>query len=118
MEIRPIRTKADWRQATARASALIDAAAGSPECDELAVLGLLIADYERRAFPTRAASVRDVIAFYMEQNGYVQSDLSELLGSRSRASEILSGRRKELSMDQIRKLKAGWRIPADLLIAS
>jgi len=116
--IRPIRTKADWRRATERASALMDAAPGTPECDELAVLGVLIADYEKRAFPSRAASVRDVIAFYMEQNGYGQSDLSEVLGSRSRASEILRGGRTELSMQQIRKLRARWHIPADLLIAA
>ena len=51
----------------------------------------------------------------MEQNGYSQSDLAAVLGSRSRASEFL-GAKRNLMLDQIRRLSRGWHIPADALI--
>jgi HTH-type transcriptional regulator/antitoxin HigA len=53
----------------------------------------------------------------MEQAGYTQADLARLLGSRSRASEILAGRRG-LTMEQARRLHAEWHIPAEALIQS
>ena len=56
----------------------------------------------------------DAIRFAMEQRGYTQADLSRVLGSRSRASEIMKGKR--LSVAQIRRLHEAWKIPADLLI--
>jgi HTH-type transcriptional regulator/antitoxin HigA len=115
--IRPIRSKADWKAATQRASALLDAKANTPEADELAVLGVLIADYERRAFPTAKPTLRDVIEFRMEQMGVGQTELAKVLRSRSRASEILSGKRTSLSLALIKRLHTDWGIPAEALIA-
>jgi HTH-type transcriptional regulator/antitoxin HigA len=57
------------------------------------------------------------IRFVMESRGLTQRDLAEVLGSASRASEILKGRR-ELSIDQIRRLHSRWKIPAEALIGS
>ncbi|MFM7347226.1 MAG: type II toxin-antitoxin system HigA family antitoxin [Tagaea sp.] len=117
MRIKPIRTRADWKAAAKRASALMDSRAGTPDGDELAVLAVLIADYERTAFATRAASPREVIEFRMEQMGVGQKELAQVLRSRSRASEILSGKRATLSLTQIKRLRDDWGIPADLLVA-
>lgn len=115
--LKPVRNEADRRKALKRLSLLMDAKPGTPDCDELAVLGVLIADYERRAFPIAPASPRDAIAFRMEQMGYDQAALAKLLGSRSRASEILSGKRKTLSLTLVKRLRDGWGISADLLVA-
>jgi len=117
MKIKPIRTRADWKAAVKRASALMDARAGTPDGDELAILSVLIADWERSAFAVSAASPRDVIEFRMEQLGLDQRELAKVLRSRSRASEILSGKRPQLSLTQIKRLRDGWGIPADLLVA-
>jgi hypothetical protein len=57
----------------------------------------------------------NVLKFCMEQNDRTQTDLARLLGSRSRASEILSGRRA-LTLEQIRTLAKEWRIPASALL--
>ena len=115
--IRPIKSRSDWKAATKRISALMDAKANTPEGDELAVLAVLVADYERHAFPTAAPSVREVIEFRMEQLGVGQAELAKVLGSRSRASEILSGKRKTLSLGLVKRLRDKWGIPAGLLVA-
>jgi HTH-type transcriptional regulator / antitoxin HigA len=67
--IRPIKSHGDWKAATRRISALMDAKANTPQGDELAVLAVLVADYERSAFPTAVPSVREVIEFKMERSG-------------------------------------------------
>ena len=90
-------------------------APGSPEGDRFELLGLVIARYEEERWPITEADPLAVIQVVMEGRGYGQSDLAALLGSRSRASEILNGRRA-LSLDQIRKLSREWRIPAAALI--
>jgi len=87
----------------------------TPQGDRFELLGLVIAAYEARRWPIAAAEPLDVIRLVMEGRGYRQADLAALLGSRSRASEILSGRRG-LSVDHIRALSNGWRIPAAALI--
>ena len=88
---------------------------GTPEGDRLELLDMVIARYEDEHYPMPDADPVNVIKFVMEQNGYTQSDLADLLGSRSRASEILN-RRADLSLSQIRKLSREWHIPADALI--
>jgi antitoxin component HigA of HigAB toxin-antitoxin module len=85
--------------------------------DRFELLGLLLARYEEDTFPIGDISPVEAIRFTMERRGYDQADLARLLGSRSRASEILSGGRA-LTLGQIRRLTNEWRIPADVLIAS
>lgn len=114
--IQPIRTEQDRKAALARIDELMQADEGSPEAGELQVLAILVERYERDAFPIDAPSPVDAIRFRMEQMGYSQSDLARLLGSRSRASEIMTGSTKNLSINMIRRLHDQWRIPAEALI--
>lgn len=114
--IAPIRTEQDHRAALARIDELMAAQEGSAEIGELQVLAILVERYERETFPIDAPSPVDAIRFRMEQMGYTQSDLARLLGSRSRASEIMTGTTKNLSINMIRRLHDQWRIPAEALI--
>lgn len=114
--LRAIKTEKQYRTALKRLDRLMDAAAGSREVAELEVLAILVEKYERERFPIAPPSPIDAIRFRMEQMGYTQTDLARLLNSRSRASEIMSGSLKRLSIGMIRRLHDEWRIPADVLI--
>jgi HTH-type transcriptional regulator/antitoxin HigA len=94
----------------------MDAGEGTPEVAGLEVLAILVERYGQEAFPIDPPSALDAILFRMEQAGYQQRDLAKLLGSRSRASEIMSGSVRRLSLTQMRRLHQAWRIPADILI--
>jgi HTH-type transcriptional regulator/antitoxin HigA len=80
-------------------------------------LGLVLADYESRTCPVPAAEPAAVLRFVIESNGRSQSDLAQLLGSRSRASEYLNGRR-DLSLEHIKLISREWHVPADALIGT
>ena len=114
--ITPIKTPEDHRAALARIDRLMDAEADTPESAELEVLAILAQRYEQESFPIDPPSPIDAIRFRMEQMGYSQTDLARVLGSRSRASEIMTGSVKRLSIGMIRRLHDQWRIPADALI--
>lgn len=90
---------------------------GTPEGDRLELLGVVIAAYEEGRWPIPPATPREVIRLVMEGRGYTQADLAVVLGSRSRASEILTGRRG-LSVDHIRALSRAWLIPPAALIGA
>jgi HTH-type transcriptional regulator/antitoxin HigA len=112
----PIKTRKAHKAALARIDALMDAAPGTVEAAELEVLAILVERYEKQLFRIKPPSPIDAIRFRMEQGGYSQADLARLLGSRSRASEIMTGSAKRLSLNQIRRLHQVWKIPADVLI--
>jgi HTH-type transcriptional regulator / antitoxin HigA len=114
--LQPIKTPADHKAALARIDELMEAEKGSLEAAELEVLAILVERYEREAFPIEPPSPIDAIRFRMEQMGYTQADLARLLGSRSRASELMNGSMKHLSITMIRRLYEHWHIPADILI--
>ena len=114
--ITPIKTAVDHKAALARIDQLMDAEANTPEAAELEVLAILAQRYEQEAFPIDPPSPIDAIRFRMEQMGYSQTDLARVLGSRSRASEIMTGSIKRLSINMIRRLHDQWHIPADALI--
>ena len=116
MDIRPIKTRKDHKAALQRIDELMNAEAGSPQAAELEVLAILVERYEHEAFPIDPPSALDAIQFRMEQAGYRQADLAQVLGSRSRASEIMHGSIKRLSVSQIRRLHEAWKIPTDALI--
>jgi HTH-type transcriptional regulator / antitoxin HigA len=115
IDVRPIRTPDDHKAALRRIEALWGAEPGTPEGDTLDVLVDLVEHYEDRHFPIPPADPVDVLRFSMEANGRTQADLAALLGSRSRASEILSGKRT-LTIDMIARLQAEWHIPAGALV--
>ena len=99
----------------ARLDVLFDAKKNTPEGDELEVLSILIEKYEDDQFPLELPDPVEAIKFRMEQLGYNQVDLANVVGLKSRASEILNRKRK-LSLDIIRKLHDKLNIPTDVLI--
>lgn len=115
MTVKPIKTKKDYQQAMDRLELLFDAKQGTPEGDELEVLGILIEKYEEQQFPIGLPDPVATIKFRMEQLGYNQTDLANVVGLKSRASEILNRKRK-LSLEMIRQLHEKLQIPTDVLI--
>jgi HTH-type transcriptional regulator/antitoxin HigA len=118
MDIRPIRSEADYDAALKEIERYFDQepAPGSPEADRFDVLAALIGAYEQKHWPIEAPDAVSAIREVMALRHYTQSDLAILLGSRSRASEILN-RRRQLTIEQARKLHREWRIPAESLLA-
>ena len=115
MTIKPIKTKKDYERALARLEDIFDAKKNSSAGDELEILSILIDRYEQEHFPIGLPDPIEAIKFRMEQMGYSQSDLAEGVGLQSRASEILSKKRK-LSLEMIRKLHEKLNIPTEVLI--
>ena len=115
MTIKLIKTKKDYQQALARLEVIFDAKKGSPKSDELEILGMLIDNYENENFPIGFPDPVEAIKFRMEQLGYTQSDLANVVGLKSRASEILSKKRK-LSLEMIRQIHDRLNIPTEVLI--
>lgn len=115
MDIKPIKTDKDYNQALERLETIFDAKKGSPEGDELEVLGILVDQYENQHFPIGLPDPIEAIKFRMEQMGYNQTDLANIVGLKSRASEILNKKRK-LSLEMIRQLHDRLNIPTDVLI--
>ena len=116
MEIRPLRNDADHAAALKQIESLWDAADGSLEADTLEVLAILVEDYESRRWPLPPGTPLDILHYAIAEMGHSQADLGRLLGSRSRASEILSGKRR-LTLENVHKISTLWHIPAQLLIA-
>ncbi|HPW64243.1 MAG TPA: helix-turn-helix domain-containing protein [Cyclobacteriaceae bacterium] len=115
MNLKPIKTKKDYQQALDRLELIFDAKKGTEEGDELEILGILIDQYENEHFPIDLPDPIEAIKFRMEQLGYSQTDLAKVVGLKSRASEILSKKRK-LSLEMIRQLHEKLNIPTDVLI--
>src|SRR3984893_15853219 len=118
MQIRPIRNEEDHRAALAEIDACWGAAEGTGEGDKLEMLVALVESYEARRWPIES-DVKfdpiDVLNYAIDELGHTQSELAELLDSRSRASEILS-RRRALTVEMIHKVGEAWKIPAGLLV--
>jgi HTH-type transcriptional regulator / antitoxin HigA len=117
--IKPIKNNAQYESALSRIYLFMqkDLKANSPESDELEILSVLVKEYENVHFPIPKPKPLEAIKFRLEQKGMTEVDLSEILGHRSRKSEILSGKRK-LSLTMIRKLNEVLHIPAEVLIQS
>jgi HTH-type transcriptional regulator / antitoxin HigA len=115
MQIHPIHTEQDYEKALTRIEEIFDAKPGSTEGDELEILGILVDEYEKKNFPVEAPKPVEAIKFRMDQLGMEQKDLARILGSKSRASEILSGKRS-LSLRHIKILYRKLGIPAEVLI--
>jgi len=115
MDIRPIRSEADYDKALAAIDRLMGAAPDTPESDRLEILVTLVEAYEARRWPIEAPDPVAVIEHVMEARGLRQKDLAALIGSQPRASEVLS-RRRPLTLPMIRTLSAAWDLPADLLV--
>ena len=115
MNLKPIKTEQDYFEALERLEVIFDAEPETKEGDELEILGLLIDNYEKEHFPIELPDPIEAIKFRMEQQNYSQNDLAEVIGLKSRASEILNKKRK-LSLTMIRRLAEKWHIPSSVLI--
>jgi HTH-type transcriptional regulator / antitoxin HigA len=115
MKIQPIHSEDDYQKALDHIEEIFDAKPGTKEGDELEILGILVDEYEKKHFPIEVPKPVEAIKFRMDQLGMVQKDLAKLLGSKSRASEILSSKRS-LSLRQIKILYRKLGIPAEILI--
>ncbi len=114
MEIRPIRSEADYRGALVEVRRLWEADPETPEGDYVEVLTTLIEAYEARHHPIPAPDPIAAILLMMEQKGLSRSDLQPALGSRGRVSEILN-RRRPLTLPMVRALSRLLDIPMDVL---
>jgi HTH-type transcriptional regulator/antitoxin HigA len=115
--LKPIKTEQQYEEALERVYFLMKEKIepDSPESDELELLSMLIKQYESEHFQVPKPHPLEAIKFRMEQMNISEAELSEILGHRSRKSEVLSGKRK-LSLNMIRRLKEKLLIPADILI--
>jgi HTH-type transcriptional regulator/antitoxin HigA len=103
----------------AQAKALIEKLMGSDDAADLARMAAqarLIEAYERGRWPRRPPTLPDLLSYLLEQHGLARADLVPLLGTASRVSEVLNGKR-ELSMSMVRNLRERFQISADLLIS-
>ena len=115
MNIKPIKSEEDYRNAIQRLDEIFDAPAGTPESDEADVLGLLIDEYEKKHYPIEAPDPIEAIRIRMEEMQLKQSDLVGIIGGKSRVSEVLNRKRK-LTVEMIRNLAAKLNLSADTLI--
>jgi len=115
MNIKLIKTEADYRLALKRLEIIFDAAIGTTESDEADVLGLLIDEYERKHYPIDAPDPIEAIKIRMEEMQLKQVDLVNEIGGKSRVSEVLNRKRK-LTVDMIRKLTIRLNLSPGLLI--
>jgi len=115
MNIKLIKTEADYRLALKRLEEVFDAAIGTTESDEADILGLMIDEYERKHYPIEAPDPIEAIKIRMEEMQLRQVDLIDEIGGKSRVSEVLNRKRK-LTVDMIRKLTTRLNLSPGLLI--
>lgn len=115
MDIKPIKTEADYEATLAEIEDLFESRPGTPESDRLEILTTLVEAYEERRFPLPPPDPIEAIFYFMESRGLSRRDLEPYLGSRARVSEVLN-RKRPLSLEMIRRLSAGLKIPAEILI--
>ncbi len=115
MYIKPIKTEKDYQQTLDRLELIFDAKKETEKGDELEILSILIDKYEEEHFPIEMPDPIEAIKFRMEQMGMKQKDLAEVVGFKSRVSEILNKKRK-LTLEMIRKISVSLHIPTEVLI--
>ena len=115
MKITPIHKEKDYQNALERLEEIFDSKKGTEQGDELEILSILIDNYENENFPIGMPDPIEAIKFRMEQMGMKQKDLAEVVGFKSRVSEILNKKRK-LTLKMIRKLNVTLHIPTEVLV--
>ncbi len=117
MDIKPIRTEADYKAALKEISALMesDPELGTADGDRLDILATLVEAYENRHFPMDLPDPVEAILFRMDQQGLKPKDLEPMIGQRNRVYEILN-RKRPLTMAMVWRLHKGLGIPAESLI--
>ena|ERR1035437_6927893 len=115
MNIQPIKTEIDYRLALKRLEVLFDAPIGTIESDEADILGLIIDEYEKKHYPIEAPDPIEAIKIRMEEMHLKQIDLVNIIGGKSRVSEVL-GRKRKLTVEMIRNLNQSLHLSPTLLI--
>lgn len=115
--VRSIRTEDDYDWAIAEVTKYFEhePVAGTPDAERFMLLTDLIEAYEEKHYPIQAADPVALIADYIERTGKRQADLAAILGSRSRASEIMN-RKRLLSVGQVHAIAQAWGLPAAELV--
>jgi HTH-type transcriptional regulator/antitoxin HigA len=115
MNIKPIKSEADYIIALKRLEEVFDAPIGTSEGDEADILGLMVDEYEKKHYPIEAPDPIEAIKIRMEELQLKQVDLVDVIGSKSRVSEVLNRKRK-LTIEMIRNLTKRLNLSPDLLI--
>ena len=115
MNIKPIKSEADYKLALKRLEEIFDAPIGTSESDEADIIGLLVDEYEKIHYPIEAPDPIEAIKIRMEELHLKQVDLIDDMGSKSRVSEVLNRKRK-LTIEMIRNLTKRLNLSPDLLI--
>ena len=115
MDIAPLKTRHDYRTTLKEIESLMRAKRNTPDGDRLDVLVTLVEAWERKHYPLDLPDPIEAIKYHMEQNGLAPRDLIPFIGSRNRVHEVLN-RRRELTLNMIRRLHEGLGIPAESLI--
>jgi HTH-type transcriptional regulator/antitoxin HigA len=114
-DIHTIRTEADYEEALATMATLWGAPEGSPESDQLEILGTLVGRYEDEHAPIGPPDPVEALKFHIDQGRLTQSELARILGSRARASEILA-RKRRLTLEMVWRIHEATRIPLNSLV--
>ena len=115
MNIKILKTEAEYDETLERIDTLMNAPPGSAEEEELELLAILVEKYEQEHYPIELPDPVEAIKFRMEQEGLTRKDMIRYLGSQSRVSEVLNYKRP-LSLTMIRALTEGLNIPPEVLI--
>lgn len=115
MNIRPIKTEADYQSALKEIEKLFGARQDTPEGDRLEVLATLVEAYEDEHYDIPAPDPVEAIYYFMESRGLTRADLEPYIGSRARVSEVLN-RKRPLTLSMIQRLNAELGIPAEILV--
>lgn len=115
MNIKLIKTEADYQTALKRLELVFDAKTGTTESDEADILGLMIDEYEKKHYPIEAPDPIEAIKIRMEEMQLKQVDLADAIGGKNRASEVLNRKRK-LTLEMIRNLTVRLNLSPGLLI--
>jgi HTH-type transcriptional regulator/antitoxin HigA len=115
MNITPIKTEKDYEFALKEIERLFSAKPNTPAGDKLDILTTLVHSYEDEHYPVDFPDAVEALKYWIESRGLQRKDLQEFIGSRARISEILN-RKRNLTLNMIRKLHDELHIPAELLI--
>ena len=116
MNIKPIKTEADYILALKRLEEIFDSPIGTLESDEADIVGLMVDEYEKKHYPIEAPDPIEAIKIRMEELELKQVDLIDVIGGKNRVSEVLNSKRK-LTIEMIRNLTKRLNLSPDLLIA-
>lgn len=115
MNVKPIKTKQDYKSALAELERLFDAHANTPDGDYVEVLATLIEKYEEEHYPIDAPDPVEALEYFMESRGLTRADLEKYIGGSGRVSDVLN-RKRGLSLNMIRKLHFELGMPAETLL--